>query len=328
MGEAKNVTSAAGSGAEPAPAAAPPRVAALLLNWRRADLTLSCLADLLAGDGEPLHVVVIDNGSQDGSCERFAAAIAALPPSPHRVELLALDANLGFCGGMNRGIARASELGLPFVLVLNNDLRLPADAIRPLADALAADPRIAAIAPTVLHPDGTVWAQGASIAFAPNALRLHGHGGPPAPTTLGPQAVQALPAACVLYRADELAAVGGFDERYFMYWEDVDLCQRLRARGGRVVWLPWVRVVHASGASSGGGKSPLRKFLMACNAVHYLRRHGSVRGWLAWLCFDLLLWPVTFVLGPKPALAKLHGTWAGLAGHRPSAADVARLHRR
>jgi hypothetical protein len=86
--------------------------------------------------------------------------------------------------------------------------------------------------------------------------------------------------------------------------------------------------VHASGASSGGGKSPLRKFLMACNAVHYLRRHGSVRGWLAWLCFDLLLWPLALLTGPRAAFAKLYGTWAGLAGHRPSAADVARLHRR
>jgi GT2 family glycosyltransferase len=305
--------------AEPAP-----RVAALLLNWRRADLTLQCLGDLLASRSEPLCVVVIDNGSGDGSAERLRSALATMPTGPHQVELLALPDNLGFCGGMNRGIARAEALGCAFTLVLNNDLRLPEECVRGLADTLANDPRVAAVGPTVLHPDGTVWAQGGELAFAPNAVRLRGHGRAPAPRELGPQAVAFLPAACVLYRTAALAAVGGFDERFFMYWEDVDLCDRLAARGGRIVWLPWLRVVHAAGGSSGGGRSPLRKFMMACNAVHYLRARRSLRAWLAWLCFDLLLWPVTFVLGPKPALAKLHGTWAGLAGYRPGAADVQR----
>ena len=302
-----------------------PRVAALLLNWRQPALTLQCLADLLAVADEPLWVAVIDNGSGDGSAATLRAAIAALPPSRHAVELLALEHNLGFAGGMNRGIAWAQARGAAFTLVLNNDLRLPADFVRPLAAVLANDARVAAVAPTVLHPDGTVWAEGGELGFCPNALRLRGHGRAPSPRQQGPQAVPFLPAACVLYRTAELTAVGGFDERYFMYWEDVDLCERLRARGGRIVWLPWVQVVHASGGSSGGGRSPLRKFLMANNAVLYLRAHGTASAWAAWLCFDVLLWPFALLSGPSAAFAKLRGTLCGLRGHRGGVADVARF---
>ncbi len=301
-----------------------PRVAALLLNWRQPELTAACLADLLAVTDEPLAIAVIDNGSGDESVGRLRAVIARLPASPHTVELLAQEHNLGFTGGMNRGIEWAQARGAEFTLVLNNDLRLPSDFVRPLAETLANDPRVAAVAPTVLHPDGTVWAEGGELGFWPNALRLRGHGKAPSPRQRGPQAVPFLPAACVLYRTAELVAVGGFDDRYFMYWEDVDLCARLRARGGRIVWLPWVQVTHVAGASSGGGRSPLRKFLMANNAVRYLRAHGTAAAWAAWLCFDVLLWPLTLLLGPAAAVAKLRGTLAGLGGHRAGAADVAR----
>lgn len=298
-----------------------PRVAALLLNFRRPDLTLRCLADLDAARGVELAVLVVDNGSGDDSAERLAAAVRARPG----VEFLALERNLGFAGGMNRGIEWAERRALPFCLVLNNDVRLPPDAIRPLADVLANDPRVAAVGPTVLHPDGTVWAEGGDVGFAPNALRLRGHGRPPRPREHGPEAVGFLPCACVLFRTSALAAVGGFDERYFMYWEDVDLSARLRSGGGRIVWLPWVRVEHASGGSSGGGRSRLRKFLMARYAPRYLRRHGTFAGWAGWLVFDLLLWPLALLTGPRAAWAKLRGTAAGLTDTPITPATIDRL---
>lgn len=304
-----------------------PQVGTLLLNWRHADLTLQCLRDLLAQTEVPTHVLVIDNGSGDGSAATLQRAVQELGSAvgPHRITCLGLPQNLGFTGGMNRGFQWAAEQGLPFVLMCNNDLRVPADFLRPLLAVLVTDPRVAAVGPTVLHPDGTVWAEGGSLACRPNALRLLGHGRAPQPKSHGPEAVPFLPGACVLFRTAELTAVSGFDDRYFMYWEDVDLCDRLRARGGRIVWLPWVQVVHAAGQSSGGGRSPLRKFLMANNAVRYLRARGTVAAWAGWLLFDVLLWPLVWLLGPKAAWAKLRGTLAGLRGHRASAQDVERF---
>lgn len=303
-----------------------PKVAALLLNWRRADLTRRCLGDLLAVVDVPLHVLVIDNGSGDDEIAALRRDVKAANAAAgaHRVELAALPDNRGFTGGMNHGIAWAATKGLEHVLVLNNDLRLPKDFLAPLVATLANDPTVAAVGPTVLHPDGTVWAQGGRLGFAPNGLVLGDHGRAPAPRELGPQAVAFLPCACVLFRTKDLAAIGGFDDAYFMYWEDVDLCERLRARGGAIVWLPWVRVEHAAGQSSGGGRSPLRKFLMACNAVRHLRTRPTWRGWFAWLCCDVLAWPLTLLRGPRAAWAKACGTLAGLRGHRAGAADVAR----
>jgi len=313
--------------AETAPAPAAPRVAALLLNWRRADLTLACLDDLLQAVQEPIAVLVIDNGSGPAAQQGLLAlrgAVAALAGGLHTVELLELPDNLGFAGGMNRGLAWAAARGCDATLVLNNDLRLPPGFLAPLRELLRHDPRVVAIGPTVLHPDGTVWAEGGELACGPNALRLRRHGQAPTPADQGPVAVPFLPCACVLFSTQALVEVGGFDEDYFMYWEDVDLCDRLAARGGRIVWLPWVRVVHASGQSSGGGRSPLRKFLMANNAVRYLRQHGRLHAWLGWLLFDVLLWPLVWLQGPAAAMAKLRGTLAGLRGHRASAADVER----
>jgi len=304
-----------------------PRIAALLLNWRRADLTLRCLADLLAVRTTAMHVVVLDNGSGEHELAALRTGIAAAlreQPGLHSVELLALPENRGFTGGMNAGFRRAHELGCAYALVLNNDLRLGADFLAPLVSVLDHDPSVAAVGPTVLHPDGTVWAQGGRTAFVPNGLVLCGHNGPPAPTTSGPEAVEFLPGACVLFRTELVHALGGFDDAYFMYWEDVELCDRLRARGGKIVWLPWVRVEHAAGQSSGGGRSPLRKYLMACNAVRHLKARGTLRGWLGWFCCDVLAWPLVLPSGLRPAWAKLCGTFAGLLGHRAGAADVAR----
>jgi GT2 family glycosyltransferase len=296
-----------------------------LLNFRRADLTRQCLGDLLARSAEPLDVLVIDNGSGDGSAEALQQALATMALGPHHVELLALSENLGFAGGMNRGIAWARARGCPFTLVLNNDLRLPAGWLEPLVGALAVDPRLGAVGPTLVHPDGTVWAEGGALAARPNGLCLRGHGRAPHPQQHGPEAVDFLPAACVLYRTAALAEVGGFDADYFMYWEDVDLGVRLAARGYTNLWLPWVRVEHAAGQSSGGGRSPLRKFLMAKNALRFLRRHGRWWQWCAWVGCDLLLLPVGFLVQPRSAWAKLAGTWAGLCGMPASAADVRRF---
>jgi len=309
---------------EPEHASGDASVCALLLNYRGAELTRQCLADLLRVDDVALHVLVIDNGSQNGDAERLRDAIAAIDARGHHVELVALDDNLGFTGGMNHGMRLAHERGLAFVLVLNNDLRLPKDFLRPLVDTLRNDAGVAAVGPTVLLEDGTVWAEGGEVGFAPNALRLRRHGKAPRPQTHGPEAVDFLPGACVLLRTRQLAEVGYFDDRFFMYWEDVELCRRLQARGGRIVWLPWVRVEHLAGASSGGGRSPLRKFLMACNAVRFLRSNGSAKGWLGWLVFDVLLWPLALLSGPGAAWAKLRGTLAGLGGRAVGKADVAR----
>lgn len=304
-----------------------PKVAALLLNYRGAAMTLQCVRDLVQVADVALSIVVIDNASGDGDVQALQAGVAALQPGHHSVHVLPLPENVGFAGGMNRGIEFAAEHGIDYVLVLNNDMRFQGGFVRPLVDVLRNDPAVGAVGPTVVHLDGTVWAEGGEIGFTPNSLRLLRHGKQPTSSSAGPEDVGFLTGACMMMRTSSAQQVGGFNHDYFMYWEDVEISDKLRRIGLRVVWLPWVKVQHLGGQSSGGGRSPLRKFLMACNAVRFLKARGTFKAWLGWFVFDVLLWPVTFVTGPRAAWAKLRGTFAGLLGHTATAADVDRFLR-
>ena len=296
---------------------AEPLVAVLLLNWRQAEATLRCLADLGACGYARTRVLLIDNGSQDGSAARFAQAAPA-------AETLALAENVGYCAAMNEGLAWARRGGAELVLFLNNDVRLPAGFLPPLVDVLVHAPDVAGVMPTLLRDDGLVWSQGARVRCGPNLVELVGQGRAPAPATRGPQETGFLPGACALYRRSDLEAAGGIDASYFMYFEDAALGSVLRRQGKKLLWLPWVRAVHAAGLSSGGGRSPLRKLMMGVNSVRYLRAHGTVSLWAAFWLFEVLLWPLTLLSGtpPRSALAKLRGIVRGLCGGRVSAADV------
>lgn len=294
-------------------------MAALVLNWRLPDVTLQCLSDLAACGYPALDVLVMDNGSGDGSAER-------LEDGAHGAEVLAFEHNLGYCAAMNRGLMWAKERGAELVLFVNNDVRLPEAFLQPMVDVLAHDPDVAGVTPTILRPDGRVWCEGGAVAFHPNMLKLRGEGGAPAPITTGPVEVDFATGACVLYRLADLEDVGGLDESYFMYWEDVELGWRLRARGKKVLWLPWVRTTHLSSASSGGGRSAMRKYMSGVNSVRYLKAHGTFVQWCAFAIFDVLLWPLTWIggTGPRATLAKGRGIVAGLLGRRVTVADVGR----
>ena len=297
------------------------RVAAIVLNFRLADDTVRVVHELLAGTFTDLVVLVLDNGSGDGSATQLESQIET---EPGRVELMLSPNNLGYCAGINRLLRRARELGAEHALLLNNDTAIPPDLLSTLVPVLDNDPSLAGVTPTIVGPNGKTWCQGGAVRFGPNGVALRNEGREPAPTNAGPEEVDFLAGACVLYRLADLEAVGDLNEQYFMYVEDVDLGARLRGRGQRLVWIPWARVEHAASGTSGGGRSPLRKHFSAVNSVRYLRQHGNLQGWLSLIVFDLLLWPVAFVLSPRASLAKITGIWAGLRGHRLSASDVAR----
>ncbi len=304
----------------------PPRVAAIVLNFRLAAATLRVVEDLRACGFAGLETIVVENGSGDGSAERLRSAWS---PDDPAITLITRDENLGYCGGVNLGLAEARQRGATYALLLNNDCRVPPGFLGPLVDALDADPSLAAVSPTVVTPDGRAWCEGGFVRSRPNLVVLRGQGQAPAPITHGPETCEFLPGACVLYRLADLASVGDLDESYFMYWEDVDLGARLRAAGRRLVWLPWQRVVHEPSGSSGGGRSPLRKFMSAANTVRYLRQHGTLRLWLAFWCFDVLLSPLAFLSGTpwRAVVAKARGLAVGLSGRPIDRSDVDRYAR-
>jgi len=235
-----------------------PIFAAILVNYNAGGelvRALRSIADELAG--QPWEAVVVDNASVDGS----AASVAAFAPE---VRLLQNSSNAGFARAVNQGLAASRA---PLVLIMNPDCRLTAGSVMTLRAVLARHPDCAIAGPRILNPDGSL--QGSARGDPDMMTGLFGR------TTMlrtlmpflavakrnvvvddairgGQESVVVdwLSGACMLARRDALDRVNGFDERFFLYWEDADLCRRLRASGYQVRYVPGATAIHRVGQSS------------------------------------------------------------------------------
>jgi GT2 family glycosyltransferase len=239
-----------------------PEISAVLVNYNAGDELRHALQSIADDMGEAAwEAFVIDNNSADGSgtvAEQFG------PP----VTLIRNRENVGFGRAVNQGIAAARA---PFVLIMNPDCRLLPGAIATLRAELAAHARCALAGPRILNPDGSVQgsARGDPDMFTglfgrTSALQrllpwltvsrrnvLTAATGAQADDGARPSvSVDWLSGACLLGRRESLREVDGFDPRYFLYWEDADLCRRLRARGHEVRYVPAATAVHRVGHSS------------------------------------------------------------------------------
>ncbi len=256
------------------------RIAAVVVNYESGPSLAKCVADLAtSGLGE---IIVVDNGSSDGS---LSAAVEAVPG----LEVVDPGENLGYGSAVNRGVA-ASSPDLELLLVCNPDLEVPAGAVDVLAAAIDADPACALVGPLIRTPDGDRYP---SARRFPSMVDAAGHAllGTFAPENrftrnyrrtdldvdpASTVAVDWVSGACFLVRRDDFEAVGGFDESYFMYAEDVDLCWRLGRVGRRVAYAPAAEVTHAQGIST--DRHPYRMILEHHRSL--LRFAGrSTKGW-------------------------------------------------
>jgi GT2 family glycosyltransferase len=237
------------------------------------------LDELDAQEGVELDVVVVDNGSTDGTLD----VLAAHPP----VRTIANGENRWLAPAWMQGV-RATEA--PFVLFLTPDTGLHADAVARLRRALDDDPRIALAGPLLFAEDGTDLLNGSysfpSVAWIVlTSLRLGRRRllrkPPPraAAATTDVVDVPLLNGACMLARRSALEAVGGLDERYRLYYEEVDLARKLRDAGFRIVLVRPVRAVHrGKGSPAAPG---LREAAYAHGEQVYFRTHHGRLGALA-----------------------------------------------
>lgn len=212
------------------------------------------LASLSLATDRPVRVVMADNGSTDGAPQE---AVQRYP----NVELLVTGANLGYGGAVNRGVA-----ALPgddeFLIVANPDVQWGPGSIDALLEAAARWPHAATLGPLIRDPDGSVYP---SARHLPSLIRggMHAVVGPlwrnnpwsrayrqerMEPTE---RPVGWLSGACLLVRRAAFEQIGGFDERYFLYMEDVDLGDRLAKAGWLNVYVPAAEVLHQKGHATG-----------------------------------------------------------------------------
>ncbi len=253
----------------------------VIVNFNTSDHLDACLESIHAVVPERLdRVVVVDNGSSDGSALRVRARWS-------RVHVVALDANIGF--GAANNIALRID-GPPLVLLLNSDTRVPAGAIDTLAERLDETGSVAA-GPRLVDAEGrpelsfgemlSPWAEVKQAMWGRLARQRNRMARRLIAERLATErTVDWVSGACLLARRDRLQAAGGFDERYFMYEEDVDLCATLRAQGGSILYTPRAEIVHLRGASvkraSGASTAAYDRSHMA-----FYEKHAPA--WAPWL---------------------------------------------
>jgi GT2 family glycosyltransferase len=249
----------------------PTEVDAVVVAYNSGDTLRACVAPLAATAG--VAVTVVDNASPDDGAER----IADLP-----VALIRTGRNGGFAFGCNRGIAAGTA---PWVLLINPDGVIAADDLRALVAAGGRDPAIGVVGPRILDADGRLAFSQRRFARLRStfsqALFLHRLA--PAASWSdeivrdraaydAPASPEWISGACMLLRRAALEQVGGLDERFFLYREDMDLCRRLRAAGWDVRYEPAATARHIGGASSGEGETlPI----FAASRLAYARAHSG-----------------------------------------------------
>lgn len=264
----------------------PPNVArhqafsVIIINYNTCGELYACLGSLVP-EG-PSHVVVVDNDSSDDSVEMVRSAYPW-------VELLVNERNVGYGAASNRAMAGCDT---PYALLLNSDTRLESGALEALGGYLDQHPRAAIVGPRLVNPDGTLQAtcypfprpfdtlvENSTYAVllgrwirrsVPGIRRLYWRTWPHDSARQVPW----IKGAALAIRLDAFRAVGGFDESFFMYFEDADLCYRMKKAGWEVHFAPVATVAHVGGASTDKVRGDMAIQLVHSTHLFY-RRHKS-----------------------------------------------------
>ncbi len=241
-----------------------PLVYIILVNWNNWKDTSQCLVSLGGLDYPDYRVLLLDNGSVDGSVQRIRESFP-------EVETVELGANLGFAKGNNVGIRVALERGAEFVWLLNNDTTVNSLTLRALLTTAERDPRVGAVGSAIYsftqRERLQVWGGGHINFLLGRSVCFQRH--------VGNERVQYITGASLFLRRQAVEQVGLLDEEFFMYWEDADYCFRLRRSGWRLAVAADSKVWHREQGSV-GKKSVLMDAYFNRSAVHFFRKYATV----------------------------------------------------
>lgn len=240
-------------------------VAIIVLNWNGWEDTVACLHSLMLQGYPGARLMVVDNGSTDGSEERIRQAFPML-------EVLQTHHNLGFGGGCNVGIRHALKTGVEYIWLINSDARAAPDALAALVEHAEANPRAGLVGSVIyeMGSDQRVQLWGGGIVNLLTGSSRHRR---------SPGDIDFVSGASMLLRRDFLEQVGPFDEAaFFMYWEDTDLGFRARKAGWQLAVATRSQVWHKQSASL-GRQSPKLDEYFTRSGSRFFNRHAP---WPAW----------------------------------------------
>ncbi len=256
----------------------PAALSVVIVSWNTRELLDGCLHSVVHNtkiDRISTEIIVVDNASADGTVENLGAKYPT-------VNFVPLQSNIGFASAMNVGIRQASGR---YVLLLNPDTEVRPGSLPVLIKTLDTMPHVGMVSGLLLNPDGSLQSSGyrfpgliqSFLDFFPLHPRLvntalNGRVLPGDRTA--PYEVDYPLGACMLVRREVICRVGPLDERYFMYSEEIDWCQRIRAAGWSILIAPEARIVHYGGQST--GQMPEEMFLQLHRSrAWYFQRYKS-----------------------------------------------------
>jgi GT2 family glycosyltransferase len=250
-----------------------PSIFVSVLNWNNYPDTSRCIESIKELDYTNLDIVLVDNGSTDGSPEKLHKEFPKLT-------MISKNKNDGFSGGHNDSISYSLSQGADYILILNNDVVLPNGSLSSLVSEVELNPQIGIISPKVLNGDD-VWFEYGWV----NTL-TGGSGTGPIIRHLN-QLVTVnseqktintdyVPLCCALIRRSVFEQVGDLPEEYFLYTEDVDFCNRAANQEFRIVTHKPATVQHNASSSSGGAHNPVTNYYIARNRWIFARRTDTV----------------------------------------------------
>ena len=244
-----------------------PLISVVIVNWNGRHLLGECLDSLLAQDVRGIEIILVDNGSQDGSAEYVRERYPD-------VTVVSLPKNIGFAGGNNAGIRAASG---KYVALLNNDTKADPSWLTNLLKAAEASPSVVGMwASKILSYDNPDIIDNVGLLMYPDGLG-RGKGRLEKDKGQYDQTGEAFfPSGCAgLYRHEMLDEIGLFDEEFFAYADDVDLGLRARLAGWNCLYVPSAKVYHKYSASS-SAHSPFKAFLVERNRIWVLLKYYPV----------------------------------------------------
>lgn len=287
-----------------------PLVSIVIPTYNRKKDVLECLQSLITVKYSNCEVIVVDNGSTDGTPDD----IEKLHP---KVKLLRSGSNLGVTGGRNLGAKHSCG---EYIFFLDHDTVVDKNALGELVEVIQSDPQIGVVGPGIYYHDEPkkIWALGTSIGLLTgkvsfNYVRQINNG-----QFAGIMDVQVLPTA-FLVRRKVLENVGFFDDTYFASYEDTDFCFRVRKFGYRVVCLPKAKVWHKVSLSHEGQEiSILKTYYMARNRTIFMKKHATTLQYMLFLLMFMPIYAVYYTLNflklgrPNLVLNYWRGVMAGL----------------
>ena len=248
----------------------PKPVCVISAAWNQAAKTLECLQSVYAQNYPAYDVILVDNGSEDN--------VATLASNEYpNVEIISLPQNQGFARGFNRGLSRALEREYAYIFLINNDTILAPDCLTTLVGFAESRPNAGLLTAKIYYAYDRkrIWSVGGRL--HPRTLEIVAKGDDQLDEGQWDQATEVdfAPLCGVLLTQNMLETVGLLDEQFFVYYEDMDFCYRVRQAGYELWMIPEARIWHAVSTSSGGRDSPSERYWMAQGSGRYFRKYGK-----------------------------------------------------